>query len=188
MIEIYPAERPFRLWLRSRRLFYAQEYHFADISKKVYLYGGCMNRKIWLVLRISHRLLSNGECSRHPFLTKQVRCTCLKDDAICRILFLSMMRCRPSLRASTWMWTREWNPTSVQSAAKPSAFGLPGARPSATSARRAWAMAWLYDCSGVVNAQIWQFHLAHLNFFYHIRQKIKKSLVFSFFIINFANK
>ena len=106
MIEIYPAERPFRLWLRSRRLFYAQEYHFADISKKVYLYGGCMNRKIWLVLRISHRLLSNGECSRHPFLTKQVRCTCLKDDAICRILFLSMMRCRPSLRASTWMWTR----------------------------------------------------------------------------------
>ena len=70
MIEIYPAERPFRLWLRSRRLFYAQEYHFADISKKVYLYGGCMNRKIWLVLRISHRLLSNGECSRHPFLTK----------------------------------------------------------------------------------------------------------------------
>jgi hypothetical protein len=46
MIEIYPAERPFRLWLRSRRLFYAQEYHFADISKKVYLYGGCMNRKI----------------------------------------------------------------------------------------------------------------------------------------------
>ena len=45
-----------------------------------------------------------------------------------------------------------------------------------------------YGCSGVVNAQIWQFHLAHLNFFYHIRQKIKKSLVFSFFIINFANK
>ncbi len=27
-------------------IFYAQEYHFADISKKVYLYGGCMNRKI----------------------------------------------------------------------------------------------------------------------------------------------
>lgn len=37
--------------------------------------------------RISHHLVDNGECSRHPFLTKQVRCSCLQDDAICRILF-----------------------------------------------------------------------------------------------------
>lgn len=26
--------------------FYAQEYHFPGNGKKVYLYGGCMNRKI----------------------------------------------------------------------------------------------------------------------------------------------
>jgi hypothetical protein len=46
MIVIYPAGRPFRLWLLSRRLFYAQEYHFPGNGKKVYRYGGCMNRKI----------------------------------------------------------------------------------------------------------------------------------------------
>ena len=46
MIVVYPAGRPFRLWLIAAGFFYAQEYHFADISKKVYLYGGCMNRKI----------------------------------------------------------------------------------------------------------------------------------------------
>lgn len=34
------------LCVTHRGLFYSQEYHFADISKKVYLYGGCMNRKI----------------------------------------------------------------------------------------------------------------------------------------------
>lgn len=28
-----------------RRLFYAQEYHFPGNGKKVYLYGGCMNRR-----------------------------------------------------------------------------------------------------------------------------------------------
>jgi hypothetical protein len=46
MIVVYPAGRPFRLWLLAAGFFYAQEYQFAGISKKVYRYGGCMNRKI----------------------------------------------------------------------------------------------------------------------------------------------
>lgn len=46
MIVIYPAGRPFRLWLLAAGFFYAQEYHFPGNGKKVYLYGGCMNRKI----------------------------------------------------------------------------------------------------------------------------------------------
>ena len=45
MIVVYPAGRPFRLWLLAAGFFYAQEYHFPGIGKKVYLYGGCMNRK-----------------------------------------------------------------------------------------------------------------------------------------------
>ena len=72
---------------QPQAFFYAQEYHFPGNGKKVYLYGGCMNRRFDWSFRISHHLLSNGECSRHPFLTKQVRCSCLTDDAICRILF-----------------------------------------------------------------------------------------------------
>lgn len=46
MIVVYPAGRPFRLWLLAAGFFYAQEYHFPCNGKKVYLYGGCMNRKI----------------------------------------------------------------------------------------------------------------------------------------------
>ena len=45
MIVIYPAGRPFRLWLLAAGFFYAQEYHFPGIGKKVYLYGGCMTRR-----------------------------------------------------------------------------------------------------------------------------------------------
>ena len=35
---------------QPQAFFMPEEYHFAGISKKVYRYGGCMNRKIWLVL------------------------------------------------------------------------------------------------------------------------------------------
>jgi hypothetical protein len=72
MIVDNPVGRPFRLWLLAAGFFYAQEYHFPGKGKKVYLYGGCMNRRFDKSFRISHHLLSNGECSRHPFVQSAV--------------------------------------------------------------------------------------------------------------------
>lgn len=56
----------------SRRLFLCPRVSFPGNGKKVYLYGGCMNRRFDKSFRISHHLLSNGECSRHPFVQSAV--------------------------------------------------------------------------------------------------------------------